>query len=138
MRDIGEWPAVQDRRIAFQCLDKIGLDGFGQQHRHRAVGFKIPRGDGLAVAGIADDDSAKPLFKVSDIFGEAKNRHDFGRHGDVESALTRITVCHATDRLDDVAQRAIIDVHHSPPDDAAHVDIERVAPVDMIIDHCSE
>ncbi len=35
----------------------------------------------------------------------------------------------------DVAQRAVVHVHHPAPGDAAGVDVQRVAPVDVVVDH---
>ena len=39
---------------------------------------------------------------------------------------------------DDVAERAVIEVEHALPDDAAHVDIERVALLDVVVDDGGE
>ena len=36
---------------------------------------------------------------------------------------------------DDLAQRAVVHVHDAAPDDAARVDVELVAPVDVVVDH---
>ena len=87
-----------------------------------------------AVAGIADDDAAKPLLQVRNILRKAEDCHDFGSYRNVETAFAGEAVCNAADRLHNVAQCAVVDVHHSPPDDAAHVDIQRIAPMDMIVD----
>ena len=39
---------------------------------------------------------------------------------------------------DDVAQRPVVHVEHAPPHDPPHVDVERIAPMDMIVDHRRE
>ena len=36
---------------------------------------------------------------------------------------------------DDFAQRAIVHVERAPPGDAAQIDAERIAPIDVIVDH---
>ena len=33
------------------------------------------------------------------------------------------------------AQRAVVHVEHAAPGDAARVDVERVAPIDVVVDH---
>ena len=50
MRDIGERPAVHERRGALQRLHQVGLHGVLQQHRHRAVSLQVGGGDTAAVA----------------------------------------------------------------------------------------
>ena len=44
----------------------------------------------------------------------------------VGDAAERTTIC---------AQRAVVHVEHAPPGDPARVDVERVAPVDVVVDH---
>ena len=48
------------------------------------------------------------------------------------------TVGGAAHADDDLAQRSVVHVERAPPDDAARVDVERVAPMDVIVDHRGE
>ena len=66
---------------------------------------------------------------------EAEDGHDLGGDGDVEAVLAREAVGDAAERVDDLAQRAIVHVEHAPPGDAARVEAEAVAPVDVVVDH---
>ena len=50
-------------------------------------------------------------------------------------SCARIAVGDAAERVDDRAQRAVVHVEHAPPGDAAAVDAEAVAPVDVVVDH---
>ena len=45
-----------------------------------------------------------------------------------------IAVGDAAERADDLAQRAVVHVEDAAPGDAARVDAERVAPVDVVVD----
>jgi hypothetical protein len=69
---------------------------------------------------------------------EAEDRHDLRGHGDVETRLPRKAVRDAAERGHDVPQRPVVHVHHPPPCDAPRVDVERVAPVDVVVDHRGE
>ena len=53
---------------------------------------------------------------------------------DVEAVFARIAVGRPAERDDDVAQRAVVHVDHAPPLDAPHVDAERVALRDVVVD----
>ena len=79
-----------------------------------------------------------PLLQVLEARGEAEDRHDLGGHDDVEAVFARIAVGRAAERDDDVAQRAVVHVHHPLPGDAADVEAELVAVVDVVVDHRGE
>ena len=134
MRDVGERAAVDEGGRAFQRLHQVRRDRVLQQRGHRAVRVQIAGADRLTVARIGDDDVAEPLLQILEILGEAEDRHHFRRDGDVEAGLARITVGDAAERADDLAQSAVVHVHDAAPDDAAAVDAERIAPVDVIVD----
>ena len=69
---------------------------------------------------------------------QAENRHHFGGDDDIEAVLARIAVARAAEADRDVAQRAVIHVHHALPCDAPHVDAERIAMVDVVVDQRCE
>ena len=92
----------------------------------------------LLVARVADDDLREPRLEVGQRFGEAEDRHHLGGDDDVEAVLSRIAVRGAAERHGDVAQRAVVHVDDALPRDAAHVDAERVAVVDVIVDQRGE
>ena len=134
MRDVGERAAMHEGRIVLQRLHEIGLHGVLEQHRHGAVGLEVASIDRRLVAAVGDDDVAQPLLQVLEVVGEAKDRHHLRRHRDVEAGLTRIAVGDAAQRADDLAQRPVVHVHDAAPDDAARVDAEFVAPIDVVVD----
>ena len=93
---------------------------------------------GLLVARVADDDLAEPRLQIVERLRKAEDRHDFGGDDDVEAVLARKAVARAAQRHGDVAQRAVVHVHHALPRDAPHVDAERVAVVDVIVEERGE
>ena len=135
MGDIGKGSAVDDRRVVFQRLHQVGLEGVLEQHGHGAVGFQVARGDGFLVLGITDDNVAEPFSQVFHRGREAEDRHDFRSHNNVEAVLARVTVGRAAERAGDVAQGTVVHVHHALPGDAAHVDVQFVAVVDVVVQH---
>ena len=86
----------------------------------------------------ADDDLGEPLLQIIEIAGEAEDRHDFGGNRDIEAAFAREAVCGATECDDDLAQRAIVHIDDAAEIDAARVDLELIAPIEMIVDHRRE
>src|SRR5690606_34825790 len=66
--------------------------------------------------------------------GQAEDRHHFGGHDDVEAVFTRIAVAGAAQRVHDLAQRTVVHVEHALPGDAADVDAQLVAVVNVVVD----
>ena len=123
MRDIGERPAVDESGVVFQRLHKVRLHRVLQQHGHRTIRFDIARIDRFTLAGIGDDHVAKALLQVVQVFGQAQDRHDFGRDGDVEPGLAGETVRHTAQGRRDLTQGAVVHVDDAAPDDTAQVDL---------------
>lgn len=138
MCDVGEGATVNECGVVFQRLHQVRLHCFFQQHGHGSVCFQFARGDRRAVAPVGNDDVAEPLLQIFEIGRQAEDGHDFGRNGDVEPCFTRKAVGNATKRTDDGAQCAIVHVHHPAPDNAANVDAQFVAPVDVVLDQGCE
>jgi hypothetical protein len=119
VRDVGERTAVDERGHALRRLRQVRLDRIAQERRHRTDRLEIRRVDGRAVRAVADDDAAEPLLEIRDAVREAEDRHHLARGGDVEAGLARHALGAAPEPDDDVAQRAIVHVHHAPPQHAA-------------------
>ena len=134
MRDVGEGTAVNEGRRAFERLHQVRRDRFLEQRGHRAVRLQLLGAHRLTLARIGDDDVAEAFLQVVEVLGEAEDRHDFGGDGDVEAGFARVAVGDPAERADDLAQRAVVHVHDAAPDDAAAVDAERIAPVDVVVD----
>ena len=88
----------------------------------------------LPLAGVANDDIAKPRLEIVEILGEAEDRHDFGCDRDVEARFTRIAVGDPAERANDFAERAVVHIHHAAPGDAARVEAGGIAPVNVVVD----
>ncbi len=127
--DVGERPAVDEGRVVLQRLHQVGRERVLEQHRHRPVHLQVARAHRLLVARVADHDVAEALLQILQRGRQAEDRHHLGGDHDVEAVLARIAVGRAAERDRDVAQRAVVHVHHALPLDAAHVDAKLVAVV---------
>ena len=133
VRDVGEGPAVDEGGRALHGLHEVGMDGVAEQRGHGPRHPEGVRGHRLAVAGERHHHAPQPGPEVGEILGEAQHGHDLGRGGDEEAALARHPV-HAPAEADDEApQRAVVHVEGPLPQHLAHVDAERVAVVEVIV-----
>src|SRR5262249_59004642 len=64
--------------------------------------------------------------------------HRLGRGGDVESGLPGQAVVLRAEADDDAAQRPVVHIEHPAPGDVAQVDPERVAPMQVVVEHCGQ
>ena len=97
--------------------------------------LQIARQYGLLVSGVAHHDFAQTLLQIGQARGETEDRHHLGSDDDVEAIFSREAVGRTTERSRDLSQRAIVDVHRSPPGDAPNIEAELVAMVNVVIDH---
>ena len=138
VRDVGERPAVDEGRVVLQRLHQVGRQRVAQQSGHRALGLQVAGAYGLLITGAGHHDAAQPRLQVGQAGGQAQDGHDLGGHHDVEAVLPRVAVARAAQAHGDVAQRAVVHVHHALPRDAAHVDAQRVAVVHVVVDQCRQ
>ena len=79
--------------------------------------------------------SPRRFCKIRKVLGQAQDRHHFGGDRDVKTCLAREAVGHAAQDCCDLAQGAVVHVDNTAPDHAARVDLKRVAPIDVVVDH---
>jgi hypothetical protein len=96
--------------------------------------LEVGSGDGFALAGVGHDHAAEATFQVGEVAGEAEDGHHLGGHGDVEPVLAREAVGDPAKAGDDLAKGTVVHVDDTAPSDAALVDAEVVAPVEMIVE----
>ena len=101
MRDIGEWPAMHQRRRSGQRLHQVGRERIAQQDRHGAVRLQLPRSHGRAVAPGRDLDAAQPVLQIVQAGGEAEDGHHLARDSDVEPIFPRGAVARSAQTVDD-------------------------------------
>ena len=65
---------------------------------------------------------------------KTKNCHHFGGDHNVKTALTWIAVCRAAQCHGNLPQRAIIHVKHALPGHSAHINAQRVAMMNMVVE----
>ena len=129
---------MDEAGIVLERLHEVRLQGILEQHHHRADGLDVCRRHGAPLARIAHDDAGEARFKIGSILREAENRHDFRGDRDVEPGLLRRAIAGAAQARNQVAQAAVIHVHHPAPGDAHRIDARLVAPVDMVVHHRGE
>ncbi len=139
MGDIGERAAVHEHGVVLERLNQVGLHRILQHRDHGSGRLELGGGDGLAVAaGRGDDDVVDPALQVLDRGRQAQDGHDLGGHRDVETVFAGIAVRHAAERGDHRAKGAVVHVQAPAPGDPTGVDIELVAPVDVVVQHGGE
>ena len=84
------------------------------------------------------DHPAQPVLQIVQVPRQAEHRHHLGGDGDVEAILAREAVGHAAQAAHDGSQRAVVHVEAAPPRHAPRIDAERIAPVDVVVDHRGE
>ena len=135
MSDVGERPAVNECRVVFQRLHEVRLHRILQEHGHRAVSLDVTAEHRRAITAIGDDHVAEAFLQVLEIRGQAEDRHHLGCHRDVKTALSRESVRHASKRQGHLPQGTVVHVNHATPRNTANVNVLRIAPVDVIVDH---
>jgi len=138
MRDIRERAAMHEGRRAFERLHQVGGERLLEQRRHRALRLEVGGVHRLPVARIATTMLPSRFLRSSEVAGEAEDRHHLRGGPDVEAVLARKSIGDAAERGDDLAQRPVVHVEHAPPSHPPLVDGERIAPVDVIVDHGGE
>ena len=138
MGDVGERAAVHEGGRAFERLHQIGRERVLQQHGHGARRLELGRRDRLLAMSLRDDHAREPLLQLLEAPRQAEDRHHLRGDGDVETGFARHSVGDAPETRHDLAQRAIIHVEDAPPGDAARVDVEIVAPIDVVVDKRGE
>ena len=135
MGNVGEGAAVNEGRGMLQSLHQVGLQGVLQKSRHCALGLQVMSGDRLAVIGIGHDHTGKTGLEVVDVTGQAQNRHDLGGHGDLEAILTGHALSLAAQTVHNMAQLTVVHIHSALPGDLLHVNPQRVALLNVVIQH---
>ena len=135
MRDVSEWATVYECWVVFQCLYNVWLHRIFQQNGHCAVCFDVACEYRCTVTAIGYDHVTQTGLQIFEVFRQAQDRHNFGRHCDVKTCLTWETVRNATQGCCDLTQRAVVHVHNATPHNATCVDLKGVAPVDVVVDH---
>jgi hypothetical protein len=138
VRDVGERPAVDERRVVLERLHQVRRQRVLEEHGHRAMRLQVGRLHRLLVARVADHDVAQALLQIVERVGQAENRHHFRGDDNVEAVLARVAVRRPAQGDGDLAQRPVVHVEHALPRDAPHVDAELVAVVDMVVDQRGE
>ena len=136
--DVPERTTVDQCGPALERLDQVWNDGILEQERHRAGGLEVGGGDRLPIAGEPDNDAGEPSLEVLQIRRQAENGHHLAAGHDDEPLLTGRAAVQPAEADDDLAKGAVVHVDGPGPGDPAGVDPERVAVVDVVVEHGRE
>src|SRR5437899_3105016 len=98
-------------------------------------GTELARRDERPVTLLGDDHALDARLEVLEIARQAEDGHDLRGHRDVEAALAGHPVSRAAQTDDEAAQRAVVHIEHAFPEDPSHVEPERIALRQMIVQH---
>ena len=138
MGDVRERSSVHESRRSFQGLHEVRRQCVLEQNGHRAFGVQVTRIYGFLVACVADHDATETFLHVVEVGSETEDRHDFRCNDDVEAVFTRIPVAGAAECDRDISKGSVVHIDHTPPCHPAHIDTERIAVVNVIVDQRSE
>ncbi len=138
MRNVGEWPAVDEGGGTAYGLDEVGFDRLLEQQGHGTGGPQVVHGDRSVVAGIADGHAAEPGAQVLQPGGQAEYRHDLGSSGDLETGFPRHPVGRSAKADDHVAQRPVVHVHRAFEGDAPRINAQGISLVQVVVDQCHQ
>ena len=132
--NVGEGAAVDESGGVLQSLDHVGLDGVLQNGSHGTLGLQVVSGDGLAGTAVSHDHLGQAGLHVGQVGGQAQNSHDLRSHDDVEAVLTGHAGGLAAQAAHDVTQLTVVHINNALPGDVAHVDVQSVALLDVVVD----
>ena len=129
-------PPCSERRVVLQRLHQVGRQRVLQQHRHRAVRL-AGRGRAPACGRASSRPRCCPGAAFRSCSEVARQKIAITSEATTMSKPSSRgkPLAGAAEADGDLAQRAVVHVHHAPPADAAHVDAQRVAVVDVVVDH---
>ena len=140
MCDVCERSAVYDRRNMLQCLYEIRLQGILQKCTHCAFCMKVTCGNRLLLGNfsvcISNNDICQTLLQVCNVICQAKDCHDLRCNRDIVAILSRHTVGLSAKSVYYKTKLTVIHIHTSSPGDLSRVDVQLVALVNMVVDHC--
>ena len=131
---------MYDCRYMLQRLNKVWLQGIFQQCTHCTFCMKIACRYRFLLCYLAicisDYHLCKTVFQICDVICQAQNCHDLGCNRDIVAILSRHSVCLSAKSVYDKTQLTVIHIHTSSPSDLSRIDVQLIALVDMVVDHC--
>ena len=129
---------MDERGSALDGLHEVRFDGILKEQCERARRAEFLGMDGTTAARPADEDASEAAFHIRKSVRKAENRHHLRGDRDIKARLARDTVDASAEPRNDVAKCTVVDVEDALPDDAVHVEIERVALKDVVVNERSK
>ncbi len=135
MGDVAERARVNERGRAAQRLHQVRQNGILEQQCHGALRAQLQRTHRLEAAIVTHNDAAQAVFEIRTVTGQREDGHDLGCGGDEVAILAWYAIGRAAQSYHDVTKRAIVHVDGALPGDAARVDAQLVALLQVIVQH---
>ena len=121
--------------VCSSVCTRLGSNASFKSAGHGPRRAQLAGGDGLALVGVGHHDARKARLQIGKVAREAENGHHLAGDGDVEAVLARHAVHAAAQAVRDEAQLAVVHIDAPLPGDAPRVDVQRVALVDVVVEH---
>ena len=92
----------------------------------------------VAAVIISHDNLAQALLKVVQAISQAQNSHNLGGYGNIKAILTGHAMRLATQANYDITQLAVVHIYNALPHNAARVNIQSIALLDMVVQHSTQ
>ena len=137
MGNIGKRTAMNQRGSPFQSLHQIWFDGILKEQSQRSGDIQLISHYGPAAAGIGHYNPAQPFFHILQIRSQTQNSHHLRGHGNIKTGLPWYTMGLAPHTYNDMAKSPVIQIHYPLPSNPAHIYIQSISLLDMIVNHRS-
>ena len=138
MSDVSERTAVDECRSSFQSLNQVRFQSIFQKCCHSALCVDLSSCDRLTCTVVSNNDSSETLFQVIQSCSQAECCHNFRCNGDIKTIFSCVAVCFSAKSVNNVTKLSVVHIYAASPDDTSWIDIQCIALIDMVVDHCSQ
>ena len=85
---------------------------------------------------ISNNDIGQTLLQVCNVICQTKNCHDLRCNCDIVAILSRHTIGLSAKSIYYKTKLTVVHIHASSPGDLSRVNVQLVALIDMVVDHC--
>ena len=132
--DVGKGSAVNHCGRVLGGLYEVGLDGVLEEHHDRACHAQVANGEGLSLVGIAQQNILNAATQVGLVGGQAEDGHQFAGRRNVEARLCGQAIGGGAQARDDGAQRAVVDIEDTAPEDFLQAETVLGVLVEVVVE----
>ena len=132
--DVGERAAVDEGGVALEGLDEVRHQRLSHQQSHRSGGTDVVGGNRIAGVRLGDDDAPDAGAQIHVVLRQREYGHHLAGRGDVEAVGADDAVGSTAQTDGDLPQAAVVHVDGAGPVDSVDVDVQLVAPMEVVVD----